>query len=138
MAGINYLVDTNILSELARKTPDPGVQSWASNVRKCALSVITIEELLYGLTWRPNVRVHEWLDHFIENYVEILPVNEQIARRAGALRGQFQSNGIVRTQADLLIAATASEHGFTVVTRNIKDFEGCGVAVLNPFSVSGV
>jgi toxin FitB len=70
--------------------------------------------------------------------VEILPVNKQIARRAGALRGQFQSNGIVRTQADLLIAATASEHGFTVVTRNIKDFEGCGVAVLNPFSVSGV
>jgi predicted nucleic acid-binding protein len=133
MAGVNYLVDTNIISELAKKKPDSGVESWASTLQQCALSVITVEELFYGLTWRPNSRVSQWLDHFIDNYAEIIPVNEQTARRAGTLRGELQAKGIARTQADLLIASTASEHGLTVVTRNTKDFEGCGVALLDPF-----
>jgi predicted nucleic acid-binding protein len=98
------------------------------------MSVITLEELYYGISWKPNPRVLEWLNGFLAGYVEVLPVNEGIARTAGILRGQFQAKGIVRTQADLFIAATASEHGLTVVTRSIKDFEGCGVALLNPFT----
>ena len=134
MDRISYLVDTNIISELAKKKPDPGVQTWASTVQQCALSVITLEELQYGLTWKPGIRVQEWLDRFIENHAVILPINEQIAIRAGTLRGQLQSKGITRTQADIFIASTASEHGLTVVTRNAKDFEGCAVAVLNPFT----
>ncbi|HON79479.1 MAG TPA: type II toxin-antitoxin system VapC family toxin [Spirochaetota bacterium] len=133
MAGMNNLVDTNILSELAKRNPDEGVIAWASGVSRLSLSVITMEELIYGLAWKPNSRVQEWLEGFLESYTRILPVTEMIARRAGILRGQFQARGIVRTQADLLIASTASEHGLTVVTRNTKDFEGCGVAVLNPF-----
>jgi len=130
---MNNLVDTNILSELAKRNPDEGVIAWASGVSRLSLSVITMEELIYGLAWKPNSRVQEWLEGFLESYTRILPVTEMIARRAGILRGQFQARGIVRTQADLLIASTASEHGLTVVTRNTKDFEGCGVAVLNPF-----
>ncbi len=134
MATINVLVDTNIISELVRKEPDPGVLAWASTVKRVGMSVITLEELYYGISWKPNPRVLEWLNGFLAGYVEVLPVNEGIARTAGILRGQFQAKGIVRTQADLFIAATASEHGLTVVTRSIKDFEGCGVALLNPFT----
>ncbi len=133
MAAVNYLVDTNIISELARKEPDAGVRAWAGTVRQCALSVVTVEELVFGLAWKPNARVREWLDGFMASFAEILPVTESIARRGGILRGQLRARGLVRTQADLLIASTASEHGLTVVTRNTKDFDGCGVAVLNPF-----
>ena len=133
MAGLNVLVDTNVLSELAKRKPDEGVVAWAAGVHRFSLSVITMEELIYGLAWKPNGRVQEWLESFFESYARILPVTESIARRTGILRGQFQARGIVRTQADLFIASTASEHGLTVVTRNTKDFDGCGVAVLNPF-----
>jgi predicted nucleic acid-binding protein len=50
------------------------------------------------------------------------------------LRGQFQARGVTRSQADMLIAATASLHGLTLVTRNVQDFDGCAIAVINPFS----
>jgi toxin FitB len=130
---IQYLCDTNIISELARKDPDSGVVEWALAVNEVSLSVITVEELHYGLSWRPNARVREWIERFIHEYVAVLPVTESIARRAGTLRGQFQSLGTTRTQADTIIAATAMEHGLTIVTRNVRDFDGCGVALLNPF-----
>ncbi len=134
MARVNYLVDTNILSELAKREPDEGVRAWAAEIHRCAISVITVEEINLGLVWKPSNRVRAWLDGFLESYTDVLPITESIARRAGILRGQFQSRGITRTQADLLIASTASEHGLTVVTRNSRDFDGCGVAVLNPFA----
>lgn len=131
---IKYLIDTNIISELSRHSPDRGVLEWASSVKRCALSVITVEELYYGLSWRPNQRIYEWVERFINEYCEVLPVTASISRRAGILRGEFQSAGITRTQADMLIAATAMEHGLAIVTRNLKDFEGCGVALLDPFT----
>jgi predicted nucleic acid-binding protein len=59
----------------------------------------------------------------------ILPFDLPTARRWGALSATLGSNN-----ADLMIAATAQEHGLTVVTRNISDFEPTGVAVLDPFS----
>lgn len=126
------LCDTNIISELARPEPNPGVIAWAASVTRCALSVITVEELHYGLAWRPNARVSAWIDAFIGEQ-EVLPVTGEIARSAGMLRGQLQRAGMARAQADLLIAGTALVHGLTIVTRNVRDFEGCGVAVLDPF-----
>ena len=70
---------------------------------------------------------------FLEEHTQIFTITEPIAKRAGTLRGQLQQKGITKTQADLLIAATAAHHSLTVVTHNVKDFEGCGVAVLDPF-----
>jgi toxin FitB len=64
----------------------------------------------------------------------VFPISENVARRAGEMRAQFESNGLIRSQADMLIAATAQIHGFTLVTRNISDFNGCGIALLNPFN----
>jgi predicted nucleic acid-binding protein len=130
---IRYLIDTNIISELSRHSPDKKVLDWASSVNRCGLSVITVEELYFGLSWRPNPRVMDWIERFVDEFCEILPITRSISQRAGILRGQFQGANITRTQADLLIAATAAELCLTLVTRNLKDFEGCGVALLDPF-----
>ena len=61
------------------------------------------------------------------------PVTSDIATRAGNLRGSFKRRGLVREQADMLIASTAQAHGLTLVTRNVRDFDGCGIPLLNPF-----
>ena len=66
-------------------------------------------------------------------YCQIIPVSPEIAKRAGELRGYLQTQGKPRTQADIIIAATAAIHQITLVTRNTKDFEGCGIVILNPF-----
>jgi len=130
---MNSLCDTNILSELARKEPDPGVLAWASGQMRLRLSVITIEEVIYGLSWQPNARVKDWFERFEEEYCDVLPVIEPISRHAGELRGALRRAGRTRSQADLPIAATAALHGLTLVSRNEKDFSGCGISVLNPF-----
>jgi len=131
---MSFVVDTNVVSELARRLPDPGVVEWARRVVRTFVSVVTIEEVHFGLGWKPNPRVLSWFEGFIENHCEVLPITPVIAIRSGQLRGQLQAMGQVRRQADMLIAATASVHALTVVTRNVSDFEGCGVSVFNPFS----
>jgi toxin FitB len=130
---MNHLIDTNIISELARPRPNAGVIAWADDVSEVAVSAITVDEIFYGLAWKPNARIEIWLSAFLKDYCHVLPVTDSVARLAGKLRGQQQANGIVRTQADMLIAATGAAHGLTVVTRNDRDFTGCGVPVLNPF-----
>jgi toxin FitB len=62
-----------------------------------------------------------------------LPVTTTISEYAGNLRGFHRTKGRVRHQADMLIAATAKIHDLTLVTRNTKDFDNCGIAILNPF-----
>jgi predicted nucleic acid-binding protein len=133
MRSPNFLVDTNVLSELARPKPNRGVLEWAGAVSCIALSVICVEELYFGLAWKPNARIQAWLDRFLEERCTILPVDAEVARRCGELRGGLQARGRPRTQADMLIAATAQVRRLTLVTRNTDDFEGCGIALLNPF-----
>jgi predicted nucleic acid-binding protein len=127
------LVDTNIISELCRPQPDAGVLSWAEAVKEFRLSVISVEEIAYGLTWLPNPRIQAWVEGFFSRH-QLLPISPEIARRAGELRGRLAAQGSPRSQADMLIAATALTHDLTVATRNVRDFDGCGVALLNPFS----
>lgn len=126
------LSDTNVISELMRPLPDRGVESWAGQQTGLCVSVITIDELIFGLRRRGSPRLTAWFDRFIEQ-VTVLDVTQAVARRAGEMRAQGQDNGQPRTQADMLIAATAQIHGLTLVTRNTRDFDGCGIAVLNPF-----
>lgn len=128
------LVDTNIISELSRTKPDTGVLAWAAKVTDYRLSVISLEEIAYGLAWRPNPRIQAWMEGFFARHAA-LPVTQEIALRAGDLRGRLAALGSPRTQADMLIAATALVHGLTLVTRNSRDFDGCGIPLLNPFSI---
>lgn len=129
---MSYLFDTNIISELTRRQPDPHVVAWAGRQTVHQLSAISIEELWYGLSHKPDPRLLDWMQRYVDTHT-ILPVTVDIAQRAGTLRGDFRRRGITRTQADLLIAATAQSHNLTLVTGNVRDFESCGIGLLNPF-----
>lgn len=128
------ICDTNVLSELTRRRPDTGVLAWADSLARVAISMVTVDEVFYGLAWRPIPRIAAWFDRFLETYCEILPVTAEVARVSGQLRGALQAKGDTRSQADMMIAATAKVHGLSLVTRNVDHFEGCGITILNPFS----
>lgn len=128
-----YLIDTNIVSELARREPDANVLAWAGTVSAFRLSVVTLEEIAFGLARCPKPRIQGWMaDFFARN--PALAVTPDIAQRAGDLRGQLAQQGQVRHQADMLIAATALAHKLILVTRNTADFDGCGLTIHNPFA----
>jgi toxin FitB len=133
-----YLIDTVTLSELRKRERDRMVVTWFEQQRTTDLfvSVITIGEIERGIA-RQRVTdpafagaLAAWLDRVLALYGErIVPFDLRTARRWGAL-----SAGLGNDSADLMIAATALEHGLTVVTRNASDFEPTGVVVLDPFS----
>jgi toxin FitB len=131
---MSWLVDTNIISELVRRRPNDGVVEWAARVDRISLSVITYEEIICGLAWKPKRAIARWFEELVKDACELLPVSRAIAERAGRMRGQMKAGGATRSQADMLIAATADVHDLTLVTRNVSDFEGCHIRILNPFS----
>ncbi len=131
---MTVLCDTNIISELTRPRPNAGVLAWSNGASNIAISVITLEEVTYGLAAKPNPRIQVWFEQFLQTNCQILAVTNLIALQAGILRGTLQTQGKPRTQADMLVAATAKVHGLTLVTRNLRDFQDCQISLLNPFS----
>lgn len=136
MAQTIYLADTNVVSEFVKKNPNPQVMQWTETVTLLAMSVVTIEEAHFGLAWRPDARELELFNAIAQRMHAVYPVTESIARRTGVLRGQFQAQGIARSAPDMLIAATAQEHQLIIATRNVRDFLGSGVQVVNPFELT--
>lgn len=128
-----YLLDTNLISELTKPRPNAGVIAWLADHDDTALSAVTVEEIRYGVVSRNLPSLLRWADDFLSSQT-ILPVDHHIARLAGNYRGEFRRRGIARKQADMLIAATAQHHNLTLVTRNTRDFENCGIGLLNPFT----
>ena len=132
-----FLLDTVVVSELCKKSADPSVAAWIERQRPTDvfLSVIAIGEIERGITRRQErdanfaIVLIDWLDRVLALYSgRILPFDLGAARRWGAL-----SAALGNQNPDLQIAATALEHGLTVVTRNVAHFEPTGVATLNPF-----
>ena len=74
-----------------------------------------------------------WFKRLLNESCEILPVSHEIANCCGELRAGLRCRGIVRTQADSLIAATAYIHSKVLVTRNVKDFTESNIDIFNPF-----
>lgn len=135
-----YLLDTNIVSELVRPEPNAGVIRFLSENNNLWLSTITLHEIEYGLGLLPEggrrAKFEQVMSEFFTAYHSfILPVDQQEAKNAAVMRASMKKSGKVLHLADSLIAGTASAHQLTVVTRNIKDFEGLGVGLLDPFSV---
>jgi toxin FitB len=134
-----FLIDTNILSEVQKgERADPGVRDWYAGVDPgdLHLSVLVIGEIRQGverLRRRDPVqaeRLEQRLMAFTTAFSErILPISEAVAERWG--RNNVPDSLPV---IDGLLAATAQEHGLTLVTRNVRDVERCGVSLLNPFS----
>lgn len=127
-----WICDRTVLGEVLQPKPNGAVESWLRAQPRIALSVVTVEELFCGIG-AADAHV-KWLDNFLVHRCEILAVSPQIARRSGQLRGRLRKLGQKRTQADLLVAATALEYGFPLATRNEAAFEKCGVAIMNPFA----
>ena len=131
------LVDTNVLSETVRPRPNPGVMRWLAAHPNFSISAITLEELAFGIDrmqGKKRTLLYEWLDRLrAEPSPRIVPVDAEIALAAGRLRARRERKGKPVAQADMLIGASALTHGLTLVTRNTDDFEGCGIALLDPF-----
>lgn len=132
-----YLLDTMVLSELRKRRRDTNLVAWLEHVRPSDvfLSVVTIGEVEKGIAKQQRrdpafaERLAAWLDGVLRYYAaRILAVDVNVARRWGRLADAHGHAG-----ADLLIAATAIEHGLAVVTRNVRDFERTGVPLINPF-----
>ena len=136
-----YLLDTNVVSELRKVgagRADPKVAQWAQSVETASLfvSVITIQELEIGiqLAIRRDSTQGELLRQWMNQHVlpafegRVLSVDLAVVQRSAALHVPNP-----RPVRDGLIAATALVHGLTVVTRNLADFQPCGVTLINPW-----
>jgi toxin FitB len=134
-----YLLDTNVLSELRRpERAAANVRRWILGVPKAQLfiSVISILEIELGRLQVARrdvlhgVAIRDWLEQrILPNFADkILPVDAAVARRCAALHVPDP-----KAERDAMIAATALTHGFTMVTRNVSDFQPMGVALLNPW-----
>lgn len=135
---MSYLLDTNVLSELRRKSPDSGVVSWFSQRPPATLflSVLTLGEIRKGIEGvSDEVRrqvLLDWLETDLPNFFtgRILAVDEPVADRWGRL---IAAAGRPLPAIDSLLAATALEHDLVLVTRNVKDFVGLPVQLFNPW-----
>lgn len=135
---MSYLLDTNILSELRKgQRCNPGVASWFAEVSAADiyLSALTVGEIRKGIESirrrdDPTARVLEtWLEELLELQADrILVVDRLVAERWGRFNVPDPLPVV-----DGLLAATASVHGLTLVTRNVRQVERTGVEILNPF-----
>lgn len=134
------VADTNVLSEALRRVPDSKVLAWLeAHDWQLAVTTVSIAELLFGAQRLPEGRrramLVESIDLLVRDVADRLWVfDEAAARSAAALRVARQAAGRPTSTADLMISAIAAAHGASVATRNVADFEGFGVPVVNPWS----
>ena len=134
-----YILDTNVVSELRKaKRAHQNVRKWAHPLPALSfyISVISVLELEIGILLierrdKEQVSIlRAWMDrHVLPTFSgRILAIDTAVAQRCATLDVPNP-----RSDRDALIAATALVHGLTVATRNVADFEGMGVGVLNPW-----
>jgi tRNA(fMet)-specific endonuclease VapC len=138
---MKYLVDTNVISELIARQPNPKVVTWIDQIDPdmVYLSVITIGEIRKGIEKLPASRrknaVKTWLETelLIRFEGRIIAVSVETMLIWGELVGRLEREGKPLGAIDSLIAATAIEGQYVLATRNIHDFENTGVALVNPW-----
>jgi predicted nucleic acid-binding protein len=120
-----------------RKRPDPEVRAWFSRQSEVSLSVISVEEIVFGLRRRSLLEKEAWFRRFLHGPVQVLPVDMGDVLWAGERRAMLDRDGRTVSQADALLAAAAWRSGLVLATRNVRDFEGFGIPLLNPFERRG-
>jgi predicted nucleic acid-binding protein len=136
-----FLLDTNIISAFVKPEANKPVIDWleAAASETLFVSVITVGDLRLGIenlpTGKRRSQLEQWLETGLPDWFEtnLLPVTMAIGERWGRMTIEAKRNGMTLGTPDGLIAATAAEHDLSVVTRNVKDFEGLGVSILNPW-----
>jgi toxin FitB len=137
-----WLLDTNIISETRRLKPEPKVLAFIAGhpLEDIYISAVTLAELRFGIELLSegssrHAELNSWLTHKIRPMFggRVLPVTEDIMFRWRILVEHGRKAGHTFSQPDLITAATALHHGFTMVTRDRGDFERAGVPVVNPW-----
>jgi len=135
------LIDTNVISELWKAEPNPGVLAWvdAQTVETLYLSAITVAELRFGLATMPEGKRRTIYQERLENEVlptftgRVLPFNLDASQAYADLMARAKVEGKAIGKADGYIAATASACGLMVATRDISPFEAAGLKIVNPW-----
>jgi predicted nucleic acid-binding protein len=138
---MKYLLDTCVISELVAKHPSPQVVDFvdALDSDDAHLSVITIGEIAKGVEKLPKSKrkqaLHSWLkeDLLVRFDGRIIPLDTEVLMQWGILIARLESTGITLPAIDSLIAATTLTHKLTLVTRNVDDFSGTGIEIVNPW-----
>ena len=138
---MNFLLDTNVVSEWIKPHPNPGLIAWLEEVDedRAFLSVVTLTELRYGIEHlAPGKRrrqLEDWLEHDLSLRFEdrILSIDSAVADACGRIVAQREKLGRPIEAMDAYLAATAEVHHLTLVTRNDSDFEGAVRSILDPW-----
>jgi predicted nucleic acid-binding protein len=141
---VNFLLDTNVVSEAMRKQPSARILNWiAAQIEESLfISAITVGELRRGSLVLGDAKKRKALLHWIETGIKaefagrILPVDTAVMERWADLEASTVKTGRRLPVMHSLLAATALAHDLTLATRNIPDFEVAGVALLDPWQVS--
>ena len=134
------IVDTNVWSELIRPEPDPAVVQWeAANLHLLWLSTIVLAEFRARANLMADGRRRDMIVTLIEDVVStyhdrILDFDDQCAQHYGVVLRSARDAGAPIEAADAMIAATALAHRMRVATRNLNDFAGAGVELINPWN----
>lgn len=138
------ILDTNVVSEMIRPRIDPNVDRWLSeqDESELFLTTITEAELLFGPSGMPQGPIRDAyiaaMDRilFVDFSDRILPFDRSAANSYPRIRAAREAIGRRIDDADCFIAAIAESVGASVATRNVRDFVGCGVEVINPWEYS--
>jgi len=136
---MKYLLDTCVISELAKATPNPKVISWITknNEENFYLSSLTFGEIYKGISKLPCSKRKEnliqWLEYDLKERFKnrIISIDLKVAKVWGEIQGQSEAKGKPMPVTDSLIAATGVAHDLIVVTQNVADMEQSGVQLLN-------
>lgn len=135
------ILDTNIISEMMRPVPNERAAAWidAQPLDQMALTAVTVAELLYGLDRLPDGRRKVDLSGRLDAVLRrgfggrVLPFDHAAAQAYAHLKGDRDRAGRPLVGYDAMIVAIAQTHRAGIVTRNVDDFEGCGVTIINPW-----
>ncbi len=138
---MNFLLDTNVLSEVRRPAPDRKVLGWLDTIDedRVFISVASIAGLQRGIALMDDGRRRTALAAWLANDLparfaeRILPIDHTMAERWGDLMAQSRRSGVALSVMDGLFAATALAKDLTLITRNVGDFKPFGVELLNPW-----